>query len=231
VLCNVGKKRYRSVSSARGWFTCLNSTNKTWTMVDKLVFSEIYDEFYKKILHYLKRLVGEFEAEEVAQTVFEKINEKLNSFKGESKLSTWIYRIATNAALDKLKSSSFKHSPAGPLAPFPIHLPEIEAPVSKTSGNLSSPDKKIIRDEMGECVREFVDRLPPEYNTIITLNEFEGFTNKEIAEILEISLGTVKIRLHRARAKLKESLEAGCDFYVDERSELACDRKQPSKKV
>ena len=198
-------------------------------MAKQLVFTEIYDEFYSKILHYLKGLVGEHEAEEVAQIVFEKINKTLDSFKGNSKLSTWIYKIATNTALDKLKSSSFKHSHAGPLAPFPIHLPEMEGPVSKTNDNLSSPDKKIIRDEMNDCIREFVDRLPPDYRTIITLNEFEGFTNKEISEILDISLDTAKIRLHRARARLKESLEAGCDFYTDERSELACDRKQSTK--
>ncbi len=69
-------------------------------------------------------------------------------------------------------------------------------------------------------------QIAPDYRTIITLNELEGFTNKEIAEILGISLDAAKIRLHRARARLKESLEAGCDFYNDERSELACDRKQ-----
>jgi RNA polymerase sigma-70 factor (ECF subfamily) len=79
---------------------------------------------------------------------------------------------------------------------------------------------------MSDCIREFVERLPPDYKTIITLNELEGFTNREIAEILEITLETTKIRLHRARAKLKESLESGCDFYLDGSSELACDRKQ-----
>ncbi len=192
-------------------------------------FPEIYNDFYSKIHHYLKRLVGNNEAEEVTQTVFERINKNLDSFKGKSKLSTWIYKIATNAALDKLKSSSFKHSHTGPLASLPIHLPEIEGSVSKINDVLLSPDKKIIRDELSECVREFVDRLPPDYRTIITLNELEGFTNKEISEILEISINTVKIRLHRARARLKKSLEAGCDFYIDERSELACDRKQSPK--
>lgn len=195
-----------------------------------LNFSSVYDEFYIKILHYLKRLVGEFEAEEVTQTVFEKISKNLSSFKGDSKLSTWVYRVATNTALDRLKSQSFKYSFAGPLAPLPIGLPEVELPVSKTSSTLDSPDKKIIRSEMSECVREFVDRLPPDYRTIIILNELEGLTNKEIAEVLEISLDTTKIRLHRARKRLKESLADGCDFYVDERSVLACDRKQPSKK-
>jgi len=193
-----------------------------------LKFSSVYDEFYNKILYYLKRLVGEFEAEEVAQIVFEKISRNLSSFKGDSKLSTWIYRVATNTALDRLKSQSFKYSFAGPLAPLPINLTEAEEPISSTSSTAGSPDKKAIQNEMSECVREFVDRLPPDYRTIIVLKDIEGLTNKEIAEILEISLDSSKIRLHRARKQLKESLAAGCDFYVDERSVLACDRKQPT---
>ena len=79
---------------------------------------------------------------------------------------------------------------------------------------------------MSECIREFVDNLPADYRTIIILNELEGFTNKEIADILQTSVDTAKIRLHRARARLKKMLEEGCDFYHDDRSELACDRKQ-----
>lgn len=189
----------------------------------------IYDEFHGKIHHYLKRLVGEQEAEEVTQVVFEKISRNLHTFKGEAKLSTWIYRIATNAALDRQKSSAFRHSPSGPQAPLPIHLPEIEIPVSKSRENPDVPDKKIIRGEMNECIREFVEKLPPDYKTIITLIELEGFSNKEVAEILEISLDAAKIRLHRARARLRKDLEAGCDFYSDERSELACDRKQDTE--
>lgn len=198
-------------------------------MTDQPAFSEIYDAFYGKILHYLRRLVGEQESEEVAQVVFVKISQGLDSFKGESQLSTWIYRIATNAALDKLKSSSYKYSQAGPLAPLPIHTQETERTVSENIDASNSPDRKIIRSQMNECIREFIDRLPSDYRTIIILNELEGFTNKEIAAILQISLDSAKIRLHRARAKLRKSLESGCDFYHDDRSELACDRKQSAK--
>ncbi len=198
-------------------------------MSQQFNFPEIYDEFYSKIHLYLKRLVGNNDAEEVTQIIFERISKNLDTFKGKSKLSTWIYKIATNAALDKLKSSEFKHSNAGPFPPLPIHLPEIEGSVSRMNDILLSLDKKLIRDEMNECIREFIDRLPSDYRTIITLNELEGFTNKEISEILDISIDTAKIRLHRARSRLKKSLEAGCDFYKDERSELACDRKQSPK--
>ena len=187
-------------------------------------FSDIYSEFYPKITYYLKRLVGEHEAEDVAQTVFEKVNTNLSTFKGESKVSTWVFKIATNAALDRLKSPSYKRTPSGPLAPVPLQTVEnIEMAFNKPT----SPDQKVIRDEMSDCVREFVDRLLPDYRTIIILNELEGFANKEIAEVLQISLDTAKIRLHRARVQLKKSLESGCDFYLDGDSELACDRKQP----
>ena len=190
-------------------------------------FSDIYSEFYPKITHYLKRLVGEHEAEDVAQTVFEKVNTNLSTFKGESKVSTWVFKIATNAALDRLKSPSYKRTPSGPLAPVPLQTVEnIEMAFNKPS----SPDQKVIRDEMSDCVREFVDRLQTDYRTILVLNELEGFTNTEIADILQISVDAAKIRLHRARAKLKKELEKGCDFYHDERSELACDRKQPKNK-
>jgi RNA polymerase sigma-70 factor (ECF subfamily) len=192
-------------------------------MYDKS-FLDIYNEFYPKVLGYLTRLVGTGEAEDVAQVTFEKVNNNLSTFKSESKLSTWIFKIATNSALDRLKSPSYKRTTSGPMAP--VQLQAVEN-ISMASNKLASPDRKVIRNEMSDCIREFIERLPPDYRTIITLNELEGFTNQEIAEILQISLDTAKIRLHRARVKLKESLESGCDFYLDESSELACDRKQP----
>ncbi|MDH3390635.1 MAG: RNA polymerase sigma factor, partial [Desulfobulbaceae bacterium] len=157
----------------------------------------------------------------------EKVSNSLSGFKGESKISTWIFRIATNAALDRLKSSSFKRTSSGPLAPVPLQTVEnLDLVFNKPT----SPDQKIIREEMSECVREFVDRLPTDYRTVLILNELEGFTNKEIAEILQISIDDAKIKLHRARTRLTKELQSGCDFYHDDRSELACDRKQPDNK-
>ena len=190
-------------------------------------FSEIYSQFFPKITPYLKLLVGDHEAEDVAQVVFEKVSNNLSTFKGDSKISTWVYKIATNSALDRLKSPTYKRTVSGPLAPVPLQSVEnIAIAFNKTK----SPDRKIIRDEMSDCVREFVDRLPPDYRTVIILNELEGFTNQEIADILQVSLDTAKIRLHRARSRLKKELEEGCSFYLNEQSELACDRKQPKDK-
>ena len=187
-------------------------------------FRAIHETFHPKVLRYLSRLVGESEAEDLAQIVMLKVSEGLPGFRGEASLSTWIYRIATNAALDRLRKSgpgqenSLQAVPAEPdigadLESFPLeaHSPSVEA--------------TAIREEMSACVREFVERLPETYRTVMLLSELEGFRNAEIAEILEVSLDTVKIRLHRARERLRKELQAGCSFHRDERIEFACDRK------
>jgi RNA polymerase sigma-70 factor, ECF subfamily len=91
-----------------------------------------------------------------------------------------------------------------------------------------SPETSMLRKEMNDCIRNIIYILPLNYRTIIMLGEREGFTNNEIAEILGVSLDTVKIRLHRAKARLKKELEKHCTLYLDDRNELACDRKVPS---
>ena len=73
-------------------------------------FQKIYIEFQPKIHHYLSRMMDPEEAEDVVQEVFEKVNRSLHGFRGQSKLSTWIYRIATNTAIDRLRSAALKHS-------------------------------------------------------------------------------------------------------------------------
>ncbi|UCD77282.1 MAG: RNA polymerase sigma factor [Desulfobacterales bacterium] len=86
-------------------------------------------------------------------------------------------------------------------------------------------DEKVISKEMSACVQEYVNRLPPDYRTVLILSELEQFKNWEIADILQITLENVKVRLHRARARLKQELDDGCDFYHDEEGTLACDRR------
>ena len=78
---------------------------------------------------------------------------------------------------------------------------------------------------MGECIRGVVDQLPEPYKAVLVLSEFEGLKDREIAEIVGDSLGAVKIRLHRARAKLKVALENECTFHRDERDVFGCEPK------
>lgn len=183
-------------------------------------FQVIHDRFRPRVLRYLTRLVGEGEAEDLTQSVMLKVSQGLHDFRGDSSLSTWIYRIATNAALDKLRRKTI------PL----VDESEIESDETDAlPGTLAaSAETTAIREEMNACIREFIERLPENYRTVMVLSELEGFKNDEIATILGLNLDTVKIRLHRAREKLRKDLGLGCSFQRDEEGELACDRKPTS---
>lgn len=192
-------------------------------MISDQKFVTIFDEYYPRILRYLSRIVGPVDAEDLTQEVFSKINTGLNRFQGRSSLSTWIYRIATNVAIDRFRSASCKYEDSHDAFEEEV-IPESSGPAAAEAAPLT--EQLVIRKEMSDCINEFIDSLPPDYRTVIVLGDLEGFANREIAEILDISLDNVKIRLHRARAKLKKSLQKGCDFYYTEGNTLACDRKQ-----
>lgn len=194
----------------------------------QLEFKVIYDSFQPKIFRYLAKLVNVHEAEDLTQEVFVRVSSGLPDFRGDSQLSTWIYRIATNVAMDRLRSPSQKQE-------------ALKKSVSEegktfedrdvwTGEKKPSVDRQLIREEMSECVREFIDDLPDNYRSVLILSEVEGLKNQEIAEVLGISLETVKIRLHRGREKLKKELESGCSFDRDEGDVLVCDRKEPTDK-
>ncbi|HTN71567.1 MAG TPA: sigma-70 family RNA polymerase sigma factor, partial [Methylomirabilota bacterium] len=164
--------------------------------------------------------------EDTAQEVFVKISRSLDSFRGESSLSTWIYRIATNTAMDHLRRLSLERS-TRPLEDNDLPRDEDTGPID----NSPSHDTLLIRKEMSDCIRGIVDCLPGDFRTVLVLSEFESLTDAEIADVLGISLETGKIRLHRARTKLRKELEAQCNFYRDERNELSCDRKTTPLKL
>jgi RNA polymerase sigma-70 factor (ECF subfamily) len=191
-------------------------------MKGEIDFQSICREFHPKILRYVSSMAGPDEAEDITQEVFEKVSRSLEGFEGWSKVSTWIYRIATNAALDRLKSPSRKRRVEGLESPEAAEAGERNV---WTGQKKPRPDHALIRKEMNECIREFIERLPLDHKAVMVLSELEGFRNREIADILGISLDTVKIRLHRARAALKKELEEGCDFYRSEEDVLSCDRK------
>jgi RNA polymerase sigma-70 factor (ECF subfamily) len=177
-------------------------------------FQRIYADFQPRILRYMGRMVGEREAEDLTQEVFVKVNRALAGFRGESSLSTWLYRIATNAALDRRRSPSFQRSDSYSLADDAGEAgdeAETGGGEARPGERAPSAEQQLIRREMNECIRDFVERLPDNYRTPLVLSELEGLKNGEIAEILGVSLDTVKIRLHRARAKLKRELMAYCD--------------------
>src|SRR5512134_689434 len=186
-------------------------------------FESIYASYRPRICRYLTRLVGQSEAEDLTQEVFARVSRGLPDFKGAAKLSTWIYRIATNVATDRLRSRSFKQTQSDKVISYQEGsvddadaLPDEKSP---------SVERQLIRDQMSSCVHDYINTLPKNYRAVVILSDIEGLTNQEIAEVLDVTLDTVKIRLHRGRAKLKEKLRIGCSFNRDEDNVLVCDPK------
>jgi RNA polymerase sigma-70 factor, ECF subfamily len=187
-------------------------------------FQQIYKEFYPKILGYLTRLTGnKEEAEDQTQEVFIKVNEALDKFEGRSSLSTWIYRIATNTANDHFRSASFQKGAKQTLSCETLRENTEDRNVW-TGEKEKRSDAVLENDEMNCCIKRYIEDLNENYKTVFVLSEYEGLINQEIADVLGISLETVKIRISRARKQLKKSMEKGCEISLEE-GNLKCNEK------
>jgi len=178
-------------------------------------FEQIYTDFRPKIHRYLIRMVGELEAEDLTQEVFVKLSQALKTFRGEAKLSTWIYRIATNAALDRLRSPKFKVVEKDLTEARQMANGEAEMVDRNTWTGEQIPliESQVYRKEMAECMQSYIRQLPEIYRTALVLSHMEQLENQEIADVLGLTLETVKIRLHRARDLLRRELAENCPSY------------------
>lgn len=157
------------------------------------------------------------DAEDLVQETFIRVNKSLKSFRGNASISTWIYRIATNTSIDHFRKKG------GTDMQFDITAEEDEsAGIQLASDTDASTDNLAAKNEMSDCVKSFIARLQPGYRIVLVLHDLQGLKNRQIAEVLDCSLDSVKIRLHRARKKLQEALVKGCDFSYDERNVFIC---------
>jgi len=176
------------------------------------------------IWSHLARVVPAAEVDDLQQEVLIKALRAWPKFRGESDVATWLYRIAQRTAVDYLRSryhSETRRTDSLALDQDPES--EIALPVA-TLIEPAVATAKLERHEMHDCVREYVARLPLDYRQVIELKDFSGLTNADISARLGISVGAVKIRLHRARTALRGLLADSCEFYQSDTDSLACDR-------
>jgi RNA polymerase sigma-70 factor (ECF subfamily) len=197
---------------------------------DELEFEQIFAAFRPRIHRYLIRMVGEYEAEDLTQEVFLRVNQGLKTFRGESKLSTWIYRVATNAAVDRLRSPSYQRTVQNWPTDATISVGNTEIGDRNTWTGETAPlvEQQVYRHEMNNCILNYIHNLPETYRTVLLLSEFEDLSNNAIAEILGVTLETVKIRLYRARERLKEELTTNCGSEWIEGNEFVPELKRPN---
>ena len=166
---------------------------------DRSAFSELVQRNQERLFASMMQVTGSpEEAEEVVQEAFIRAFIKLDSFQQNAQFFTWIYRIAFNSALTRQRKKRAK-----------ISLDQIrEEKGMEVVGEHDTVDEPMLRDERVQLVRHAIDTLTHEHRQILILREMDEFAYEEIAEILQISIGTVRSRLSRARNQLKLAIES-----------------------
>jgi RNA polymerase sigma-70 factor (ECF subfamily) len=175
---------------------------------DLNAFETIVKENQKLVAHIVFKLVSHAaDREEICQDVFIKVYENLKSFEFNSKLSTWIARIAYNTSLNYLQKKKLPLYDDQPSGSDEDEKEPASAAFSENlwGGNLG-PEQTLIRKQTSEQLRNEIGLLPVQYRTIVTLYHLEEMSYQEIGQTMNLPEGTVKSYLFRARKMLKEKL-------------------------
>lgn len=175
-------------------------------------------EHYPQILRYVRSVVRDAaDAEDLAQETFVRAYRRRDSLRDPEATLAWLYSIATHVCLDRLRQEA-RRAPRRSTAD-PAELTARES--------VATAQLHVEQEEMSACVQGYVADLSDGYRAVLLLHDVYGLTSREIAALLGDSVGSVKIRLHRARGKLRQALEGGCSFSQDDRGTLVCDPSPP----
>ncbi|MFW5992012.1 MAG: RNA polymerase sigma factor [Halanaerobiaceae bacterium] len=175
---------------------------KRYKAGDKQAFTELINRYQHRVYNTTFRMLGNHEdALDTAQETFIRVFNNIDNFKFKSNFSTWLFRITGNLCRDELRKRNNN------LKMYSIQndRPDLETRDQK-EGNKNNPEKISLNKELQKVIQEKIDQLPQTQKTVIVLRDIQGFSYKEIAEVLDISMGTVKSRLSRARSGLRNRL-------------------------
>lgn len=169
---------------------------------DQNAFAEIVELYKDKVYQLCYRILGnKHEAEDMAQEAFIRAYVNITKFNPTRKFSTWLYRIATNLCIDRIRKKK------------PDYYLDAEVPgtdglsmYSQVAADVTKPDEEVESLELQESIQQEILKLPEKYRSVIVLKYIEELQLQEISDILEIPLGTVKTRVHRGREALRKQL-------------------------
>ena len=181
-------------------------------------FWEIYDRYYARVRGYAASMLRDSAAgEDVVQETFLRAQSHLESIREPDKVAAWLFRIAHNLCMDHVRARKASRID-----------PTVDPEAAATCDPVSV-QRDLERGEMSACVREQVGRLPETDRAVILLYDIMALSHQEIADVLGIGAGAVKVRLHRARKKLRLHLEGACSFERDSQNVLVCEPKVPGR--
>ena len=172
---------------------------------DANAFETLVLEYEKNVYNIALRMTGNSEdAADMTQEAFIKAYNSLQSFRGDSKFSVWLYRIVSNVCLDFLRSKNRR-----PTVSLSVEDDDGEDAQLDVADESQSPELLLDRKLTRDSVRRGLDSLPPDYRQILLLREIQGLSYDEIAQALSLEVGTVNSRIFRARKRL-------CTFLIDD---------------
>jgi RNA polymerase sigma-70 factor (ECF subfamily) len=170
-------------------------------------YRELIHRYERPVFSLIYRMVRDRAlAEDLAQDTFVKVLNALESYRPEYKFSSWIFKIANNVAIDQLRRRELDTLSLDG-APDARTKEEVEATALQAVDRTETPLAELESRELGSIIEQAIARLRPEYRSCILLRHVEGRSYEEIAETLDLPLGTVKTYIHRARHELREYLE------------------------
>lgn len=173
-------------------------------------FAELVDLYKSRIFHLAYRMLGNRqEAEDVVQDTFLRMYEHLSSFDRSRKFSTWLYRIATNLCIDRLRRRRSVYS----LDADMTEGDNMDG-YSVLRSDAPGPEEALVLTERQRMVLEAIDALPDKYKTAVALRYYQDLSLQEISEIMQIPVSTVKTRIHRGREYLRRKLERNKSLLV-----------------
>ena len=190
---------------------------------DEAAFETLVRLYEKKVYTLCRRMCANDEdAQEAAQDAFLALWRSAKSFRGDASLSTWLYRLATNACIDLLR----RNKRGGER----VSLDDEEA-AFELADESPLPEQALERKETQRLINEGLAALPEDYRAILLLREAEGLSYAEIADAMHLELGTVKSRISRGRVLLRNYLSASGNFFEAASSKVTeCNRGEMSAK-
>lgn len=160
----------------------------------------VWYDFHTQLKHFIrKRVPDEHSAEDILQDIFLKVHTHMETLRDQDRLQSWLYQVARNAITDYYRLHK-DTSVTSDLPELPV-LPE-------------DPLDDVVK-ELTPCIKTMIDRLPTDYRQALLLTEYQGLTQKELADRLGLSFSGAKSRVQRAREKLKQMLLDCCHFQFD----------------
>ncbi|MGH7281098.1 MAG: sigma-70 family RNA polymerase sigma factor [Polyangiaceae bacterium] len=175
---------------------------------DERAFNELVKLFERRVFALVLRMLGNpAEAEDMAQEVFVQVFKAIGSFRGDSKLSTWIYRIAINLCKNRAKYLKVRHAGQQDELEEVAEHAELGTKASANVGQLERPDEAMAGREIERIVQKSIARIEDTFRECLVLRDVEELSYEEIGQITGLQEGTVKSRIFRARAMLREMVE------------------------